>query len=101
MTALKEVCRRAGISYRQADHWIDKGYVQIKNKKVGTGYQREIASLEQAQFFVLAQLVAGGFKLAKAVEILPEILDKGFDYSHDRVNILVQVEKDWKKPDVR
>lgn len=93
MTALKEVCRRAGISYRQANFWIEKGYVQIKDKNVGTGYPREIASLEQGQFFILAQLVNNGLKLNKAVEILPQILEKGFDHVHDQVSIVVQVEK--------
>lgn len=78
MPEIKKIAERAGISPRQIDYWIRQGFVDVEDKNVGTGFHRVITVTEAKQFYVLGQLLALGFTLDKARELMPALLAQGF-----------------------
>lgn len=91
MPNLNDVCKRSGISYRQADHWIREDYVQIEDKNTGSGFRREVSLQELPQFLILGQLLKHGFSLQTARRLLPKFLASGFtDGDHIRINFTIE-----------
>jgi hypothetical protein len=60
-----EVCRLTGISYRQLDHWVRKGYLRPARPAAGSGTQRGFSLAEVAVVRRMVQLTRVG--LAPAV----------------------------------
>lgn len=63
----------AGISYRQLDHWIRKGYIRGGNP--GSGNQREIAEDEMGVLRHMSTLVHCGFVPERAARMAREIVE--------------------------
>lgn len=74
-----EVCKRAGITYRQADYWSRAGLIPGVTNLVdkGSGYPREW-TYEQVEFVtVLAQLVRAGINVRVASEAITKRIAEG------------------------
>ena len=59
---------RAGISYRQLDHWIRRGYVPGVDA-VGQGHTREFTACAERRIVLLGRLTRAGFTPLRAVQI--------------------------------
>lgn len=64
-----EVPEIAGISYRQLDWWVRKGYLYPTRPAEGSGYRREWPESEVAVAKEMVRLVAAQIPPALAVEI--------------------------------
>jgi hypothetical protein len=89
MPSLHNVCERAGISYRQGDHWIRKGYIHVEDALIGSGLHRELTLGEAAQFVAVGQLIRAGFTLKAAMALLPGIVERGFT-ANDKLAVVVK-----------
>lgn len=67
MADSRAAAQLAGISYRQLDHWIRQGYIAATT--LGTGYPREMNSIEVRVVVLMAHLVASGLTVATAADI--------------------------------
>lgn len=56
----------SGISYRQLDHWVDRGYLRPANQVTGTGNFRRFTADEMRVAVTMARLVAAGLTVAAA-----------------------------------
>ena len=56
-----QLAERAGITYRQLDFWIRRGYVKVDNDVTGSGNTREFSSIEARVVLYMADLVRSGF----------------------------------------
>jgi DNA-binding transcriptional MerR regulator len=94
MTALVTVCKQAGISYKQGDHWIRQGYVEVQDQNVGQGFPRDITDEEAKQFHMIAQLLDHGFTLKSALERMPHLIrpDREFEIG-DEVELIFRFKK--------
>jgi len=63
-----EVAARLRISYRQLDHWIERGYLPIADDHPGQGSRRRFTEAEAERASILAALVHAGFNLRPAAE---------------------------------
>lgn len=70
-----ELAQRAGISYRQLDYWIRKGWIDGTNP--GTGYVRRFAEEDAARVMMMAKLIAAGLHPARAAELCGWLLETG------------------------
>lgn len=61
MPSVNDVCKETGISYRQANHWIEKGWISDL-KGVGTGIPLEVNDKQLRTFRRMADLVSFGMK---------------------------------------
>ena len=59
---------RAGISYRQLDHWIRCGYVPGVDT-AGQGHPREFTAPAERRVILLGRLTRAGFTPLRAVQI--------------------------------
>ena len=67
-----EVAQRAGISYRQIDFWIRRGYIRC-HRGQGPGRQREISMEEAAVVETAGQLLKLGIVPERAVRYAREM----------------------------
>lgn len=76
---------RAGVSYRQLDHWIRSGYVPGVDSAGGRGHAREFTAQGERRVILLGQLTRAGFTLAKALQIAQrfERGDVAFDLGNE------------------
>lgn len=65
----EQTARRAGITYRQLDHWTRKGWFNPIGG-VGTGTQRDYPSAEVEKVCAVAKLVHAGLLPEKAAMIV-------------------------------
>lgn len=56
-----------GVSYRQLDHWVRRGWIRAATP--GTGHRRTWTDDELAVAARMVKLIAAGFTVAKAAEI--------------------------------
>lgn len=63
---------RAGISYRQFDHWCRRGYIPDVASK-GSGNERELTRDQFAYVMKLAKLVKAGVNVHAAAEALKKL----------------------------
>lgn len=61
-----ELVRGAGITYRQFDHWIRRGY--IKGGTPGSGNARDLDETETAVLALMSTLVKSGMFPARAAQ---------------------------------
>lgn len=61
-----EVCEKAGISFRQLDHWRSKGFVRPQREPRGPGDRVSYAQDEMQVAVSMGRLVAAGLELASA-----------------------------------
>lgn len=59
-----EVCRRAGITYRQLDYWIRTGVIEIDDPYPGSGDQRLYTAEHLTELTLIRKLLDVGFKLS-------------------------------------
>ncbi len=78
MSNLVDVCDELGISYRQADYWIRKGYLKVRTAGQGSGSRVSLSWSEEAALTALARMVKAGMTVEAAVARVPEILEAGF-----------------------
>ncbi len=78
MSNLVDVCDDLGISYRQADYWIRKGYLQVRTAGRGSGTRVDLSWSEEAALTAIAQLVKAGLTVEAAVGRVPDLLERGF-----------------------
>ena len=60
-----QLAERIGVSYRQVDFWVSKGYLRPENE-TGSGIPREFSSSEIQVAVVMARLVAAGVRPSEA-----------------------------------
>lgn len=65
-----------GITYRQLDHWITRGYLRPENKP-GSGTEREFSEREIEVAKLMAALVNAGFRAEKAAKTARYVLAEG------------------------
>jgi hypothetical protein len=65
-----------GITYRQLDHWVTRGYLRPENKP-GSGYGREFSESEIEIAKLMAKLVHAGFRAEKAAKTARYVLAEG------------------------
>lgn len=57
---------RAGLTYRQADHWTRRGYLRPTNPDCGSGHGRDYPASEVRVAGVMVRLVAAGLTVEAA-----------------------------------
>lgn len=62
-----DVADKAGISYRQLDHWIRRGYVDVAGE--GSGSRREWTPEKVRRAVRIAVLVRAGYRLDAAADM--------------------------------
>ena len=75
-TGFTDAVTRAGVTYRQADYWIRRGWVQVLHDG-GTGQSREITRGEAEVLRLMGQLTQIGLKPAVAAETARLIQETG------------------------
>jgi hypothetical protein len=66
----EQVALAAGISYRQLDHWVRRGWVRtVGDPHGGSGTSREFTDGEAGTAAVMARLVRAGFLVERAAEL--------------------------------
>lgn len=68
MPTVTTLCEETGISYRQANHWISKGYIPEVTPE-GTGYPLSLSGFQVDIFKAMAALVQLGFEPKRAADI--------------------------------
>lgn len=66
-----DVAQRAGVTYRQLDHWFRLGYLSANGQPTGSpgsGHDREFTYDEVRRLTLLARLVSAGVKPSKAAQ---------------------------------
>lgn len=63
-----ELAEVAGVSYRQVDFWVRKGYIKERSPGGGSGFLRDFADEEVAVTMKMASLVRIGLKPEPAAE---------------------------------
>lgn len=58
-----------GVTYRQLDYWVRKGYLEPENVECGSGHQRLFPPDEFAVALTMAHLVRGGFTVDQAARL--------------------------------
>lgn len=91
-----DVCRIAGISYRQLDYWARTGLlVPTTRQAKGSGTQRLYTDADILRACVIATLLAAGFSLAGLREQVDGVMataDTGVGFfSHPNVVITVDI----------
>jgi hypothetical protein len=78
LTAI-ESAQRAGITYRQLDHWVTRGYLHPRRRahNPGSGHPRTFTPREGDVAEAMAGLVALGMLPAAAAKIGRRIVTKG------------------------
>lgn len=79
---LPDVARSCGVSYRQLDHWIRKGYLHAvsydwKDRVVpsgGSGNRRELKEGEMAVLTLMVRLMKAGFEVHSAAIIARRVI---------------------------
>lgn len=66
----------AGVTYRQLDHWIHRGYINAEGG-YGTGYPREIADTEVEVLKYMALLVRHGLAPQQASQVARQLQQAG------------------------
>lgn len=64
----REVCERAGVSYRQLDFWARRGWIGFEGGG-GTGRSREFTSVQVDHIIRMSRLVKAGMYPNKAHQI--------------------------------
>jgi len=65
----RDVCAQAGITFRQLEYWVMKGFVRPVTPTPGSGYVLEFDEAEAAVVVRLGALVRAGFLLRAAAEL--------------------------------
>ena len=87
-----QAAKRAGISYRQFDHWWRRGYIG-DSSFLGSGYSREITRAQYVHLVRVAALVKVGVRPDQACRLIrrAEIDDDGsLVIKVGKVHILVE-----------
>lgn len=73
----REVCRVAGVTYRQVDHWCRRGLLpRVVEPVPGSGYHREFSTGDALDAAVLGELARAGVNPAGVpVQV---VTDQGF-----------------------
>lgn len=91
MALTAPVCaKQAGITYRQLDHWIRKGY--LPGSAPGSGVSRTFSMEERDYIIRLARLVKAGIDVAVASRCLPPGEDTFFLSPDVQVRLLTYEE---------
>lgn len=64
-----ELCRKAGITYRQLDYWVRKGYLGDDRVSKGTGNYRDWSNTDASHAVLMAGLIKGGLAPAWAHQV--------------------------------
>jgi hypothetical protein len=72
-----EIPAMVGISYRQFDPWVRRGYIKADNPFPGSGYPRVVSTDEVEVARVMGELVAQGIEPAAAAKLAREIRADG------------------------
>jgi len=57
-----QVAKACGVSYRQVDYWIRRGYVQLESPAPGWGHPRQLTFHEALRVKVFAAAAAAGLR---------------------------------------
>jgi len=84
MRSLQQAAELAGISYRQAWHWQDRGYIDVQHEDAhgmptegGSGTRTMLTAEQERQLRWTAELVRAGFKVDKAAELAKQLSEGG------------------------
>ncbi len=77
MPAFYDVVDTLHATYRQADHWIHRGYLPVRQASPGSGNHRSITDREAKLLRLMDQLVHIGFAPARAGELALVLEDDG------------------------
>jgi hypothetical protein len=70
----EQVCTLAGITYRQLDHWLRRGYVDCDRADlgvpVGTGNPRRYTPEQTHRIRLVASLVHAGLSVPRAADLI-------------------------------
>jgi DNA-binding transcriptional MerR regulator len=69
-----EACARYGITDRQLEHWITRGYIEVP--RLGYGNRRYIPEDEQRVLAILARLLRTGFRWEYAAPIARRLAEQ-------------------------
>lgn len=76
MATVTSLCEETGVSYRQANHWISKGYIPDV-VSIGSGFPLSLNGKQSEIFRIMADLVHAGFKPDTAAKHAAEYYDMG------------------------
>jgi hypothetical protein len=68
-----EVAARAGVSYRQLDHWIRQGWVPVPDGTPGKGTPRVFTPEAEAVAVAMGDLVTAGCTASAASVLAPQV----------------------------
>lgn len=77
MKRLSDVVQEAGLSVRQAQHWIAKGWIPGTPERVGSGHYRYLTDDQVFHLAVMADLVRMGVAPAKASVLADQVVSSG------------------------
>jgi DNA-binding transcriptional MerR regulator len=72
-----DAIKRSGISYRQLDFWITKGYLKVSDPNPGSGYQRQLSPAQFAILVRMAELVRMGVRPELAAKYARKLRSNG------------------------
>lgn len=72
-----QVPDRAGITYRQFDYWVRRGYLKVHSEGFGSGYPREVTLREVEVARLMGELTAAGIDVVAAHRLAREIRATG------------------------
>jgi len=76
------VVKATGLTYRQLDHYIRRGYIQMSNPTPGSGVPRLFTGEQLDRIGTIQALIEAGFKPRAAAEIA-----QSPEYEHGPVQI--------------
>lgn len=86
---LVDIVEQVGITYRQADHWVRRGFIRTTPPNPGSGRPRRIAESEIAALTTMARLVHAGLTPEIAARLAREGNGRGRYELADGVHIVL------------
>jgi MerR HTH family regulatory protein len=69
-----QVMAAAGVTYRQLDHWVTKGWLGAGLAGSGTGHRRQFTDDQFRRALVMGKLIRAGFRLDVASAVAAAIV---------------------------
>lgn len=76
MSTVQSLCDETGVTYRQANHWISKGYI-TEIPSAGSGYPLTLNGKQSDIFRAMAAFVKAGIKPEVASEHAIDFINSG------------------------
>jgi len=81
----EQVCKATGLTYRQLDHWVRQGYVDLPNARPGSGMPRTFTDHQLDRFGVIKALTDAGFRTSAAAIVAHNCPHGEWEVTHVQV----------------